>query len=110
MQKQLTQLKVDNINFLVQSLIERCPRPMMLRELVHNAIEAAELTESGAGQVRIGATRIGGARKLTIWNAGPGMSAEELRQMSDIAASLRKRMALNENFGMGAKVAGLASN
>ena len=37
MLSELAQLKVDDIDFLVRSLVERCPRVMMLRELVQNA-------------------------------------------------------------------------
>jgi hypothetical protein len=52
----------------------------------------------------------GDARKLTIWNTGPGMSSTELDHVCDLAASLGKDMALESNFGMGAKVASLPSN
>jgi len=103
-------LKVDNVDFLVSSLIERCPRVMMLRELVQNGLDAAASAPPGLRFVRLGATSIDGVRKLTIWNTGKGLTGEELRRMCDIAASIRKKMSLTENFGMGAKVAGLSSN
>jgi hypothetical protein len=103
-------LKVDNVDFLVTSLIERCPRAMMLRELVQNGIDAAASAPPGLRFVRLGATHVDSVRKLTIWNTGAGMTAEELFRMCDIAASIRKKMGLSDNFGMGAKVAGLGSN
>ncbi len=106
----VTELKVGNESFLVASMIDRCPKVMMLRELVKNAVEAAERAPIGEGRVEISTIVIGGARKLAIWNSGPGMSAEELFRMCDIASSIRKQNSLDRNFGMGAKVATLPSN
>ena len=86
---------------------------MMLRELVMNAIEAAAKGPAGRQIVEIKGKAIPeccGARKLTIWNTGPGMSSAELDHICDLAASLGKDMALEGNFGMGAKVASLPSN
>ena len=86
---------------------------MMLRELVMNAIEAAAKAPAGRHIVEIKCKAIsefGGARKLTIWNTGPGMSSGELDHICDLAASLGKDMAVEGNFGMGAKVASLPSN
>lgn len=86
---------------------------MMLRELVMNAIEAAEKGAAGRRVVEIKGKAVdecGSARKLTIWNTGRGMSSNELDHICDLAASLGKDMALEGNFGMGAKVASLPSN
>ena len=106
----LSQLRVGDEGFLVTSMIERCPRVMMLRELVRNALEAAATAPAGQRQVRISAVPIEGARKLAIWNGGRGMDADELHRMCDIASSIRKEHRLDQNFGMGAKVASLPSN
>lgn len=103
-------LRVANEAFLVSSMIERCPRTMMIRELVVNGLEAAALAAAGKRQVRIDARQRDGARKLRIWNTGPGLSAAELLQITDLASSLRKENSLDQNFGMGAKVASLPSN
>ncbi len=91
-------------------MIDRCPKTMMLRELVKNALEAAEQSTVGGKLVRIELTVIEGVRKLTIWNTGPGMSDAELHSMCDLAASIGKEKGLDANFGMGAKVASLPSN
>jgi len=107
---QISRLRVGNEDFLVTSMIERCPKSMMLRELVKNAIEAAANTAQGAHRVEIAPLHIEGARKLAIWNTGPGMDADELFRMCDIASSIGKSNALDQNFGMGAKVASLPSN
>jgi hypothetical protein len=82
---------------------------MMLRELVQNAVEAASHSPD-AKQVRIGAVEVDGVRKLRIWNTGPGMDADALYRMCDLASSIGKVKGLDRNFGMGAKVASLPSN
>ena len=106
----VTRLRVDDEAFLVASLIERCPKVMMLRELVQNALEAAALAPPGERHVEILAVEESGVRKLAIRNTGPGMGAQELFRMGDLAASIGKSKALDANFGMGAKVASLTSN
>ena len=105
----VTGLGIGDDAFLVASLIDRCPRAMMLRELVQNAFDAAALAK-GAKSVVIDATEIDGVRKLRIWNTGPGMDADALYQMGDLASSIGKIKGLDANFGMGAKVASLPSN
>src|SRR5690349_8712040 len=105
----VTGLGVDDEAFLVSSLIDRCPKVMMLRELVQNAIEAARQSP-GLKQVRIGTVEVEGVRKLRIWNTGPGMDADALYRMCDLASSIGKVKGLDRNFGMGAKVASLPSN
>ncbi len=106
----VTALRVADEDFLVASLIERCPKTMMVRELMMNAIEAAQLAPRGQRLIEISAQQIDGTPKLTIWNTGPGMDAADLLHVSDIAASLGKEKSLAGNFGMGAKVASLPSN
>lgn len=107
----LAPLRVEDQDFMVAATIERCPKIMMARELVKNALEAAVQAPPGCEQrVEVRAVRIGGQAKLAIWNTGPGMGADELLLMTNIAASIGKRKGLNENFGMGAKVAALPSN
>ncbi|CAH2603432.1 ATP-binding protein [Rhodovastum atsumiense] len=105
----VTALRVANEAFLVSSMIERCPKTMMLRELVVNAIEAAMRGE-GERLVEITARIIDGTPKLCIRNTGPGLSAMELHRICDLASSLHKENSLDGNFGMGAKVASLPSN
>ncbi|MBB2201137.1 ATP-binding protein [Gluconacetobacter tumulisoli] len=103
-------LRVANESFLVASMIERCPKTMMIRELVVNGIEAAANAPAGQRKIHIDAQRINDATKLCIWNTGPGLSPEELLRITDLASSLRKENSLDKNFGMGAKVASLPSN
>jgi hypothetical protein len=103
-------LRIANEAFLVSSMIERCPKTMMIRELVVNGLEAAEHALAGSRRVVIGSRMHEGVRKLHIWNTGIGMTAQELLQITDLASSLRKQNSLEQNFGMGAKVASLPSN
>jgi hypothetical protein len=108
--KAVTALQVANEDFLVASLIERCPKLMMIRELMMNALEAAQHAPEGRRLVEISAIQMDGADKLAIWNTGPGMDDHELMKICNIASSLGKEMSLTGNFGMGAKVASLPSN
>ncbi|WP_245538301.1 ATP-binding protein [Teichococcus cervicalis] len=106
----VTKLRVKDEDFLVASMIERCPKTMMVRELLQNALEAAMLAPEGERRVEFSALPMEGSRKLAIWNTGPGLTGPELYRMCDIAASIRKETGLDHNFGMGAKVAALPSN
>ena len=104
----MTKLQVGNTDFLINSLIDRCPNTMMLRELVTNAIEASKKAKKKLILIRV--TKWNGSDKLSIWNTGPGMSFSELRNACDISSSINKIQSLDENFGIGAKVASLKAN
>ena len=106
----VTPIQIDDAEFLVATTIERCPKTMMIRELMMNAIEAASLAPEGMRRVEIKAKELNGVSKLSIWNTGPGMDANQLFNMCDLAASIGKQKSLDKNFGMGAKVASLPSN
>lgn len=106
----ITPIQIDDIDFLVATTIERCPRSMMIRELTKNALEAASQSSEAKRQVVFKIVEDYTAPKLAIWNTGPGMDAKELYRMCDLAASIRKDKGLDANFGMGAKVASLPSN
>lgn len=84
----ITQLRVGDENFLVTSMIDRCPKSMMLRELVRNAVEAAQTAPEGERRVELSSIEIDGGVKLVIWNTGRGMDPEELFRMCDIASSI----------------------
>jgi hypothetical protein len=103
-------LEVADEEFLVASLIERCPKAMMIRELLMNAIEAAQQAPQARRLIEISAIEIDNTQKLCIWNTGPSMDAGELLRICNIASSIGKEKSLTGNFGMGAKVASLPSN
>jgi hypothetical protein len=108
--KEVTPIEISDKAFLIASTIERCPKVMMLRELMMNAFEAAALAPEGRRRVEVSAKIVQNVPKLTIWNTGPGMDSRELHEMCDLSSSIGKRKGLDENFGMGAKVASLPSN
>jgi hypothetical protein len=73
-------------------------------------VGAAVNATAGGQRVEMAPLTVDSGRKLAIWNTGPGMDADELYRMCDIASSIGKENALDQNFGMGAKVASLPSN
>lgn len=101
-------LNIHDRSFLIQRLIEQAPKTTMVREFFKNAEENAALTPGGDGKVRIYPVIIEGVRKLAFWNTGIGMSDTELRTATEISASINKAMGLDGNYGIGAKVSGLA--
>jgi len=99
--KQITPITIRDIDFTVTRQIEQCPKTMMLRELVMNAVEAAAKAPAGRRIVEIKGKSVaecGETRKLAIWNTGPGLSSTELDHICDLAASLGKDMAMEGNF------------
>lgn len=101
-------LNIADKTFLINRLIQQAPRSTLIREFFKNAEENAALTPSGAGKVRIYPVEVEGIRKLAFWNTGIGMSESELKTATDLSSSINKTMALDGNFGIGAKVSGLA--
>ena len=101
-------LNIHDKTFLISRLIEQAPKNTVIREFFKNAEENAALTPNGAGEVRIYPVEIDGARKLAFWNTGIGMDDVELKTATEISASINKQMGLDGNFGIGAKVSGLA--
>lgn len=100
-------LNINDERFLVNRLIEQAPTSTMIREFFKNADENACLAPEGNRQIKIYPLQINGVRKLAFWNTGVGMGAEELRSATDLSSSINKKMALDGNFGIGAKVSGL---
>ncbi|WP_425080064.1 hypothetical protein [Ruegeria denitrificans] len=103
-------LQIDNDRFLINRLIEQAPTHTLVREFFMNAQENAALAPEGERTVRVYPTNIEGVRKLTFWNTGPGMSESDLRVATNLSSSINKQLALDENFGIGAKVSGLTIN
>ena len=101
-------LNIYNKTFLISRLIEQAPRNTVIREFFKNAEENAALTPGETGEVHIYPVEIEGVRKLAFWNTGVGMDETELRTATEISSSINKKMGLDGNFGIGAKVSGLA--
>ena len=114
----MTALAVSNVSYLITRIIEQAPSdPMMVRELIQNAMEAAINAEKPKVYVLetdpewFGFNDFGfNAKKLTFWNNGRGMSAKELRNAVNLSSSLHKVQRLDQNFGIGAKALSLGVN
>jgi hypothetical protein len=96
---------IGNESFFITAVMKDCPVHAVIRELIQNAIEA-----SGPGsRIEWFAFEWEGTPKLGLYNAGAGMSPEELELRMNIASSGR-RLGYDANFGQGAKMsAGAAS-
>ncbi|MER8811254.1 hypothetical protein [Mesorhizobium australicum] len=100
-------LNINDKRFLINRLIEQAPVSTLIREFFKNADESAALAAAGNRRIEIYPLEFGGVRKLTFWNTGPGMDGAELKKATDLSSSIGKDMALDANFGIGAKVSGL---
>ena len=103
-------LGIGDKTFLINRLIQQAPINTLIREFFKNAEENAALAPEGSRKIRIYPTMIEGVRKLTFWNTGIGMDESELRTATNLSSSVNKNMALDGNFGIGAKVSGLAAS
>ena len=100
-------LNIRDKRFLINRLIEQAPVNTLVREFFKNADESAAGAAYGNRRIEIYPTMIEGVRKLTFWNTGTGMDDRELKQATELSSSINKEMALDGNFGIGAKVSGL---
>ena len=103
-------LEIANKTFMVNRLIQQAPTGTLVREFFKNCEESASQAPPGERRILIYPTLVDGVRKLTFWNTGPGMDDDDLRRATDLSSSLNKEMALDANFGIGAKVSGLAAS
>ena len=103
-------LQIHDDRFLINRLIDQAPTHTLIREFFMNAQESAALAPEGLREIRIYPTDVGGVKKLTFWNTGQGMNDTELRTVTNLSSSINKPMALDGNFGIGAKVSGLTVN
>ncbi|MER9055332.1 MULTISPECIES: hypothetical protein [unclassified Mesorhizobium] len=100
-------LNINDKRFLINRLIEQAPVSTLIREFFKNADESAALAPVGNRRIEIYPVEIDRVRKLAFWNTGPGMDGAELKRATDLSSSIGKDMALDANFGIGAKVSGL---
>lgn len=100
-------LNIQDKRFLINRLIEQAPVSTLVREFFKNADESASQAADGNRRIEIYPVEIDGVRKLAFWNTGPGMNGAELKRATDLSSSIGKDMALDANFGIGAKVSGL---
>jgi len=103
-------LNIRDKTFLINRTIQQAPTGTLVREFFKNAEESAALALAGNRRIRIYPVDVEGVRKLAFWNTGLGMSSSDLRQATDLSSSINKELALDGNFGIGAKVSGLAAS
>lgn len=101
------QLTIEDKRFLINRLIKQAPTGTLVREFFKNADENAALAPEGSRKVLVHPVFIDGVRKLSFWNTGVGMDDLELKKATNLSSSINKTMALDQNFGIGAKVSGL---
>lgn len=100
-------LTIDDKRFLINRLIRQAPTGTLVREFFKNADENAAFAATGNRKILIHPVMIDETRKVAFWNTGIGMDDAELKKATNLSSSINKTMALDENFGIGAKVSGL---
>mgnify|MGYP003647013539 FL=1 len=100
-------LTIDDKRFLINRLIRQAPTGTLVREFFKNADENAALAPYDNRKILIYPVMIEGVRKVAFWNTGVGMDDTDLKKATNLSSSINKKMALDENFGIGAKVSGL---
>ena len=107
---ELEVMKTKNTAFSVEILGNQCAPMQYVRELTQNSIEAIR-EKGGSGQILWTFDRETekntGIRKLCILDNGAGMDGEDIRNLMNRMFSSGKQQGLTENYGIGAKVAGL---
>lgn len=103
-------LDIFDKRFLINRLIDQAPKQTLIREFFKNADENAFHARADARQIIIAPVEIDGVPKLSFWNTGQGMDDVELKRATDLSSSINKEMALDGNFGIGAKVSGLTAS
>jgi hypothetical protein len=100
-------LQIRDKRFLINRLIEQAPKSTLVREFFKNADENAAHTDPENRRIEIYPVDMDGVQKLAFWNTGIGMDDDELKLATDLSSSINKQMAMDGNFGIGAKVSGL---
>ncbi|MCY3725737.1 MAG: hypothetical protein OXF95_03770 [Rhodobacteraceae bacterium] len=100
-------LKIGDETFLIHRMIEQTPTSTLIREFFKNAEESASSAQENNKRIEIYPVEINGVRKLAFWNTGIGMDELELKCATNLSSSINKDLALDGNYGIGAKVSGL---
>ena len=122
----MSAISVNNNDAFVYMRVQHAPKEMFVREAVKNALESIGTHD---GQILIGRCdpsfvwEVGdeaerhfdettNRNKLFIANDAPngGLSLNELQEATNIASTIGKEQGLDDNFGQGIKLTGLASN
>jgi len=108
-------MTVENTGFLVDRLGEDCEPLQWVRELTQNSIEAILKLPNGESgdivwDVDSFTKQMLDKRKLCIMDTGIGMTGDEQRKYINRLSSSSGEQALDRNFGIGAKIAGVTKH
>lgn len=111
----ISKLTVLDQSVLISREIQQAPIKTVIRELVQNAIEAQPQYEGQKREIEFYINKFelndgSEVEKISIKNNGIGMSADELRTVTNLSATSHKTLGKGFNYGIGAKVSGLRSN
>ena len=111
----VTPTKVNDSGFtrMLERMGEDCGPLQFVREFYVNSKEAIERT-GGKGTVLIDVDwdlyELSGEYKLSFTDNGDGMTGEEMQDLLNQLSSSGERKNQYENYGMGAKIAGMTRN
>jgi hypothetical protein len=103
-------METNNTSAIVKLLSKSIPRLQFLRELTKNSFESMD---PSSGNISVtwdfdGRFLKEGLYKLSITDTGCGLKEDELLQYINKLSSSGKILDVSENFGIGAKISGLA--
>lgn len=111
--EKLLAMSVDNIGFLLDRLGQDCHPLQFLRELTQNGIEAIKRTgEPGQITWDVDWTHYDhtGVYKLSVVDAGDGMTGEEMSRFINRLSSSLSEQSFSGNYGVGAKISAATRN
>lgn len=112
------QMKVENMEFLIERMSSDCGPFQFVRELTENSIQAIQARKANGwkGQAKIvwdvdwHLVENDNVYKLEISDNGTGMTGAEIQKYINRLASSGREQGLQKNFGMGAKITALVNN
>lgn len=106
-------MTVANMGQLLERIGGDCAPLQFVRELTENAIQAIEALPEKTGEVVWDldeASTLNGRRKIAIIDTGIGMTGPEMVDYINQLSSSMHDIALDENYGIGAKIAAATRN
>jgi hypothetical protein len=107
-------MSVENMTFMLDRLHRDCSPLQYIRELTQNGIEAIEALTPSRGEIvwdadwnRFALTH---TYKLTVIDTGVAMTGEEMVHYINRLSSSIHAQSMEENFGVGAKIAAVPRN
>lgn len=109
----MLKMKTENTSHVVDIMTRDLPEEQQYRELTKNAVEAI-VRAGGSGQIVWGhdpwTLKKDGVYKLCITDTGDGMTERQIFANINTFGSSGGKLSIHDNFGVGAKIAGIAKN